>query len=442
MRTFFALLALAYPLSALADNSVNVQLFRSPFNLNYGMTESAIHDNAPWEQHSFAPHYFASADYHYVKDPLVVIDTTTNTRVRTLVNSVHTLDLGGGYFVNPGISIYAQVPVDYTNIDGAGSQLGLADSRVAAKFALNDVSSPLNFALMPELDVPTGNKARFTSDAGIGAGLLLIAENDFGSFRMTGNLGLRYSPNAQFTGIDYRKRIPIGLGVAIPVARKWIFNMEGNGALALPTSQKQNASEFYGGLNYAQKKYLNWLFGAAIGAFNQSGSSEYRLQAAVRMYFDQKQKDVDRYEEPAPAPAPVAAAPRPFPKKAARMTEDRIEILEEIQFENNKDTLKARGKEILDEVADLIREHEAVIDSIEVQGHTSHTGTFKHNMDLSWRRARTVVSYLVHQQKVPARILKPHGYGYTKPKFLLGKATRAQLEQNRRVEFQVSRKQK
>jgi outer membrane protein OmpA-like peptidoglycan-associated protein len=439
MRYFFGFLVLCSS-SALADNSVNVQLFRSPFNLNYGMTESAIHDNAPWEVHSFAPHYFAGADYHYVKDPLVVIDTTTNTRVRTLVNSVHTLDLGGGYFVNPGLSIYAQVPIDYTNIDGAGSQLGLADSRLAAKIALNDVSAPLNFALMAELDVPTGSKTRFTSDAGIGAGLLLIAENDFGSFRMTGNVGLRYSPNAQFTGIDYRKRIPIGLGVAIPITRKWVFNVEGNGALAFPTSQKQNASEFYGGLNYAQKKYLNWLFGAAIGAFNQSGSAEYRLQAAVRMYFDQKQKDVDRYEQP--APAPVAVAPRHFPKQAARMTEDRIEILEEIQFDNNQDTLKKRGKEILDQVAELIREHEAAIDNIEVEGHTSHTGTYKHNMDLSWRRARTVVGYLVHQQKIPAPLLKARGYGYTKPKFQLGKATRAQLEQNRRVEFQVSRKAK
>jgi outer membrane protein OmpA-like peptidoglycan-associated protein len=262
---------------------------------------------------------------------------------------------------------------------------------------------------------------------------------------MTGNVGVRYSPNAQLTGIDYRKRIPVGLGAAIPIGRKWLLNIEGNGALALPTSQKQNASEFYGGLNYAQKKYLNWIFGGAIGAFNQSGSSEYRLQAAVRMYFDQKHKDADRYEAPPPAPEPVAAPvppPRPFPKKAVRMVEDRIEILEEIQFDNNKDTLKKRGKEILDEVADLIREHETSIDNIEVEGHTSHTGTAKHNMDLSWRRARAVVSYLVHQQKIPARMLKPHGYGFTHPKFQLGKATRAQLEQNRRVEFKVSLKKK
>ncbi|MGZ3669731.1 MAG: OmpA family protein [Bdellovibrionota bacterium] len=441
MRHFFTLLAAGTILStsARADHSVNVQLFRSPFNLNYGMTESAIHDNSPWEQHSWAPKYFGSLDYHYVKDPLVVIDTTTNTRIKTLVNSVHTLDVAGGYFFNPGLSVYAQIPIDYTNLPVAGGQLGLADSRVAAKFALNDVSSPLNFALMPEFDLPTGSKTRFTSDAGIGTALLLVAENDFGSFRMTGNVGFRYSPNATIGGIDYRKRIPLGLGAAIPVARKWVLNLEGNGALALPTSQQENASEFYAGLNYSPKKYLTWLFGGALGAFNATGSSEYRLQAAVRMYFNQKEKEADRYEEPAPAPAPAPAPPRP---KAARMVEDHIEILEEIQFDNNKDTLKPRGKQILDEVADLIREHDATIENIEVEGHTSHTGTSLHNMDLSWRRARAVVSYLVHQQKIPAKMLIPKGYGWTHPKFLLGKATRAQLELNRRVEFKVLRKKK
>src|SRR5438552_2874590 len=103
---------------ALAD-SVNVQLFRSPFNLNYGMLESVVPDNHPWDEHPWEPKYFASANYNYVKDPLVVIDTTTNTRVRTLVNSVNTLDLAGGYFVNRGLSLYAQLPLNYSDVANA-----------------------------------------------------------------------------------------------------------------------------------------------------------------------------------------------------------------------------------------------------------------------------------------------------------------------------------
>src|SRR4051812_10660922 len=130
MRFFISVLGLALPGVAFAD-SVNVQLYRPPFNLNYGMTESAINDNAPWDEQAFRPKYYAAADYSYVKDPLVVIDTTTNTRVRSLVNSVHTVDLSGGYFVTPSTSIYAQVPIAYSNLAGKGGSLGLADSRIA-----------------------------------------------------------------------------------------------------------------------------------------------------------------------------------------------------------------------------------------------------------------------------------------------------------------------
>lgn len=281
MRSLFLFGAL-FTVPAFAD-SVSVQLYRPPYNLNYAMTESAIHDNAPWTQQSFAPKYYGAVDYSYVKNPLVVIDTTTNTRVRSLVNSVHTLDLSGGYFVSPEMSIYAQVPVNYVNVPGKGGSVALSDSRVDAKFALNDVSKPLNFALMPELVLPTGSKDNFLSDGGVGAGLLLIAENDFGSFRLSGNLGFRYSPSAQGSGIDYRKRVPIGLGAAIPISRRWLFNLEGNGALALPTAQKQNASEFYGGLSYSPKKYMTWLFGASLGAFDKAGSSDYRLLAGLRL---------------------------------------------------------------------------------------------------------------------------------------------------------------
>ena len=179
------------PVGAARADSVNVQLYKSPFNLNYAMVEGAVHDNVPWGELSFEPRYFGSANYSYVKDPLVVIDTTANTRVNTLVNSVHSLELAGGYFFSPETSIYAEIPVTYSNLPSSGGAVGLADSRLAAKFALNDVSKPLTFALMPELELPTGDKARFLSDNGVGLGALLIAENNFGSFRMTGNLGYR-----------------------------------------------------------------------------------------------------------------------------------------------------------------------------------------------------------------------------------------------------------
>ncbi|HEY8279704.1 MAG TPA: OmpA family protein [Bdellovibrionota bacterium] len=430
MRFLFLFVGLAYTLQASAD-SVNVQLFKSPFNLNYGMVESSIHDGLPWDEAAPRPKYFASADYHYVKDPLVVINTTTNTRIRALVNNVHTMDLAGGYFFSPATSVYLQMPLNYANLPGGTNQFGLGDSRAAGKFTLSETAGGLSFSVMPELVLPTGDKARFLSDDGLGAGVLLIAEQNFGTFRLTGNAGYLRSGRASYPGIDYRNRVPLGLGAAIPVARQWAINLEGKGAIAIPASQRQNASEFYAGLNYHPVKHVAAILGGSLGAFDKAGSSDYRVQAAVRVYFDE-----GRHERPAPIEEPPPP-PKPAPK--ARMVEDKIEILEEIQFEHNKDRLMSHSKKVLDEVADIIRAHADGIKYVEVEGHTSHPGTDAYNLKLSMRRARAVVSYLTIEQKIPARMLKAKGYGESRPKFKPGKATPAQLELNRRVEFNVIR---
>lgn len=428
----FLFLAFLFTVPAYAD-SVNVQLFRSPFNLNYGMVESAIHDSMPWNEPNPAPRYFLAGDYHFVKDPLVVINTATNRRERVLVDSVHTLDLGVGYFLDSETSLYAQLPLNLSSMTNANTQADLGDSRIAAKFGIAQAYRPLTLAVMPELTMPTGNKARYLSDNGLGAGLLFIAENDFGGFRLSGNLGYRYSGKAQMPGIDYRNRIPIGLGAAVPLAKQWLLNLEANGALALPTGQRQNASEFYAGLNYHPRKNLAMILGGSLGAFDKAGASDYRIQLAVRTYLPEGKS------RPAPVvqeePEPVKPAPRP----RARMVENRIEITEEIQFEHNSDQLKASAKKVLDEVAEIIRQNMESIKGVEVEGHTSLIGTAAYNMKLSWRRARAVVAYLAAEQKIPGKLLKPKGYGKSRPKYLPGKATPAELELNRRVEFQVLR---
>ena len=424
------------PLSASA-NSVNVQLFRSPFNLNYGLVESAIHDCLPWEEKSWEPKIFAAADYHYVKSPLVVINTTTNTRSRTLVNSIHTLDLGLGYFFQPSFSLYLQAPIHRSSVPGAEDKMDMGDSRIAGKLLLSDPRSTLVFALMPEFTLPTGNKNRFLSDDSFGAGLLLVAEKDFGAFRLSGNAGYRYAKNASISGIDYRKRIPLALGAAIPVAKKFLLNAEVSGGLSLPTSQEQNPSEIYFGGSYHPHKYLSAILGGSVGSFDRAASVDYRLQAAVRMYFGAPKERAFRYE----APTPVAERRLP-PAPKARMAENQsqIEVLEDIQFEHNKDRLLASAKLVLDEVADVMNAHKDLIKRVIVEGHTSLVGSNEYNDRLSVRRAKAVVKYLVEEKKISRTLLVPKGYGESRPKYLPGKSTAAELELNRRVEFKVEKK--
>lgn len=431
MRFSFYLIGIALSSTAFAD-SVNVQLYRSPFNLNYGMVESAIHDSLPWEEAAANPKIFFSADYHYAKDPLVVINTTTNRRVNTVVNHIHTTDLALGYFLSPEFSVYGQIPLHLSAVPGGSNQFDIGDSRLAGKYLLTEKGATYAFSIMPELSFPTGNSARFLSDDSFGIGGLLIAENDFGALRVTGNIGYRYNSKARFSNINYKNRIPLALGASVPVARKLAFNAEVSGALALPTGQQQNASEFYLGLNYHPQKHIAAIFGGSVGAFNPASSLDYRIQAALRMYFDDAPARVQR-KIPAPFEDEAPAAPK------ARMVENRIEITEEIQFEHNKDRLLNSSKLVLNEVADIIRKHGDSMRWVEVEGHTSLVGSEAYNDKLSLRRARTVVNYLVAEKGISPKKLVAKGYGEQRPKFLPGKATEAELERNRRVEFKVVR---
>jgi OOP family OmpA-OmpF porin len=117
-------------------------------------------------------------------------------------------------------------------------------------------------------------------------------------------------------------------------------------------------------------------------------------------------------------------------------TPKEIKILEEIKFEHNKAILTASGKQLLDEVADVIKANRRSFRQISVEGHTNKLGTYKHNMKLSAARAVTVKEYLM-SRGIEGQLLLTSGYGYNRPKRVPGLPKAAQLEANRRVEFRV-----
>lgn len=186
---------------------------------------------------------------------------------------------------------------------------------------------------------------------------------------------------------------------------------EANGAVALPTAQRQNASEFYIGTSYHPYKYLTAIFGGSLGAFDNAGSTKYRLQAAVRMYFGEGKRRRRRPDTRSLSRNQLLRLLRPT--QSSHIVEDhsRIEILEEINFEHNSHRLTRASKRVLDEVADIIHEHKESIAKVHVEGQSSLVGSAPYNEKLSWKRARAVVKYLADVRKVPSKLLMPHGYG-------------------------------
>ncbi len=105
-----------------------------------------------------------------------------------------------------------------------------------------------------------------------------------------------------------------------------------------------------------------------------------------------------------------------------------------ILFPVNKATLSNEAKAQLDELASKAPGAKNYM--VEVQGYADPTGDFEKNLELSQKRAQTVVQYLAVKHNIPLRrIMTPMGYGETKP---VGDQKTAEARaQSRRVEVKV-----
>jgi outer membrane protein OmpA-like peptidoglycan-associated protein len=107
-------------------------------------------------------------------------------------------------------------------------------------------------------------------------------------------------------------------------------------------------------------------------------------------------------------------------------------VIKGITFETDKDVIRKSSEGILEQALQVLTDFPDV--RIEVQGHTDSDGDDAHNMDLSQRRAESVVRWFAEHGIDEARF-DPHGFGESKP--IADNATSSGKAQNRRVMFQL-----
>lgn len=128
--------------------------------------------------------------------------------------------------------------------------------------------------------------------------------------------------------------------------------------------------------------------------------------------------------------------PNSDPKKhgcptAVRVVDSQVVILEQVQFDTGKATIKPVSDELLNEVASVLKDHPELV-RLEVQGHTDSTGARAMNMRLSQDRSDAVKEALVRRGIAETR-LTTQGYGPDQP---IGSNRTAEGRQaNRRVQF-------
>jgi OOP family OmpA-OmpF porin len=109
----------------------------------------------------------------------------------------------------------------------------------------------------------------------------------------------------------------------------------------------------------------------------------------------------------------------------------KLEILDKIYFETDSDVIMARSFPLLDAIAATIKGHPEIA-LIEVQGHADERGDDEYNLDLTDRRAHSVMRAL-EERNVELGRLRARGYGETRP--VCTQHNEDCWSRNRRVEF-------
>ena len=105
--------------------------------------------------------------------------------------------------------------------------------------------------------------------------------------------------------------------------------------------------------------------------------------------------------------------------------------LENIEFETDSDQLTARGRDVVERVRAVLAQIGDF--DIEIAGHTDSIGDAAYNLDLSQRRARTVLATLA--ETLPRDSFSARGYGETQP--TAENDTPEGRQKNRRIEFRI-----
>ncbi len=132
-----------------------------------------------------------------------------------------------------------------------------------------------------------------------------------------------------------------------------------------------------------------------------------------------------------------AGPPNGIPEKhgcpRVLLKEKQIVILEKVEFDTGKATIRPESESLLEAVAQVLKEHPEIL-QVSVEGHTDNRGGAAFNRDLSRRRAAAVVAWLV-EHGIEASRLTSKGFGPEKP--IDSNDTEEGRQNNRRVEFHI-----
>jgi len=365
---------------------------------------------------------------------------------------------------------------------------GLGDIRLLPRFILFPArDSPVGVALVTELRLPTGSGRNFLGESAPVFAPRVALDRPIGPFRLLANLGVRLRKQTQYLNLIVGSEYTVSVGgmYRLPDLGRFVdINAMAEMNLAMPTAspfslgeladERKSAWEALIGLRskFAEHWGAELAMGRGIAVHPGYAREAFRAIASIRNDFDfsarrpslladsdgdgipdsedacptqpglaefdgcpdsdgdQIPDNVDKCpKEPGPAENGGCPLGPPF----VVLEGAQIRLRGSVVFDLGQATIQKQSFPVLDEVAAVLKSRPE-IELLEVEGHTDNRGGRAYNQDLSERRARAVLDYLV-KHGVQQRRLRSRGFAYDRPltsnEDALGRA------KNRRVEFQI-----
>lgn len=122
-----------------------------------------------------------------------------------------------------------------------------------------------------------------------------------------------------------------------------------------------------------------------------------------------------------------------MPYDKVRVTKEKVEISDTIEFTIGKSTIKVDSYPVLDEIAQVLKESPSM--KLRIEGHTDNVGDDRVNKRLSQQRAEAVRDYII-SRGIGADRLEAVGFGEERP--IADNRSEDGRAKNRRVEFNIT----
>ena len=215
LHVFSLFLGLFFIAHTAIGKSFNAQKYQFNPNLTYEFVESSnFYD--PYLGFLY-PKLFTFG-VNYIDSPFVVQNTSNPNDVRNILSNIQSYQLGYHTMSSFKMSFGLHSSIDRVHMEFDPNQqvqvnqtqTSIGDTYLNVKYRFFEDENWV-FSSKLNLGLGTGNSQYFLTD-GSSVAIMGIVERMFDSFRISGNLGYKYAPDAKFNEIDYSHRIQTALG--------------------------------------------------------------------------------------------------------------------------------------------------------------------------------------------------------------------------------------